>query len=363
MFFKLLSHSRAASWLMILGFAFSLTSVLEGIGMLGSILYDSRAAAEYAFTSQLQITLTGSPGTVWDIETLLEGTQALAAAEGVEMYLDTVPEASVHSWTVLLGDSRESLKQPLKWGRLPQTDGYETGSYEAAIPDTFEQYAEERNGDLFLKVQGNEYRVTGVFDTSQSSDAGIFLMGYRSLPEAVFQKLIGGESFTFMLKSDFVNVYDQLEIISRNADAAGAPVLISAREPDMETPILLTMENTGLSLAFSIYLFSVANCLVVANYWILTKRKDMAVRKAFGWSNKNLMAYITKEMGVILAVSLLFCALALTALAALSPEQFAFTVTPLFLLSTAGLLLFTLCIAVSVPFYRILKIRPAEVIE
>ena len=74
------------------------------------------------------------------------------------------------------------------------------------------------------------------------------------------------------------------------------------------------------------------------------------------------MTYITAEMGGILVVSLLLSALALGLLAVWSPEQFAFTITPLFLLGTIGLLLITLCIAVAIPFYRILKIKPAEVI-
>ena len=58
-------------------------------------------------------------------------------------------------------------------------------------------------------------------------------------------------------------------------------ILTSLAEADQEIPIFNTMQNTGISLALSIYLFSIANCLVVTNYWIITKRRDMAIRKAF----------------------------------------------------------------------------------
>ena len=354
---KILSKCRVTTWLMIIGFTISLTSVLEGIGIINSVLYASRAATNYAFTSQLQVTLTGSIDGGWDMETLLSGTQGVTTSEGIMMYLDSVPDVAGCSWTVLLSNNGEHLKQPLKWGQLPGLD-----SYEIAIPDTFEEYAEKKNNELFLKVQGIDYRVVGVFDTAQSAEAGLFLIGYRSLPEAIYTELFEEETFSFTIKSDLVNTYEQIEIIKQNIEVNDIPALISAREVDIETPILLTMENTGLSLSFSIYLFSIANCLVVTNYWIITKRQDMAIRKAFGWSNKNLMTYITAEMGGILVVSLLLSALALGLLAVWSPEQFAFTITPLFLLGTIGLLLITLCIAVAIPFYRILKIKPAEVI-
>ena len=69
-------------------------------------------------------------------------------------------------------------------------------------------------------------------------------------------------------------------------------ILTSLAEADQEIPIFNTMQNTGISLALSIYLFSIVNCLVVTNYWIITKRRDMAIRKAFGWSNYNLICAV-----------------------------------------------------------------------
>ncbi len=83
-------------------------------------------------------------------------------------------------------------------------------------------------------------------------------------------------------------------------------VLTSLRETDSDAPILITMQGTGLSLAFSIYLFSIANCLVVTNYWIITRRRDMAIRKAFGWSNRSLICSVISEMAVILLILLNF---------------------------------------------------------
>ena len=56
-------------------------------------------------------------------------------------------------------------------------------------------------------------------------------------------------------------------------------ILTSLAEADQEAPIFNTMQNTGISLALSIYLFSIANCLVVTNYWIITKRRDMQFAK------------------------------------------------------------------------------------
>ncbi len=139
-------------------------------------------------------------------------------------------------------------------------------------------------------------------------------------------------------------------------------ILLSLSESVSDTPILLTMQNTGLSLALSIYLFSIANCLVVTNYWIITRRRDMAICKAFGWSNYHLICSIVAEMAVILFVSLCIGAVLIAVFSSLTSGVISVDITPFFLCGTIALLLFTLVLSVIIPVIRILKIRPAEVI-
>lgn len=140
-------------------------------------------------------------------------------------------------------------------------------------------------------------------------------------------------------------------------------LISSLSEMDSETPIYLTMQNTGLSLALAIYIFSVANCLVVTNYWIITKRRDMAIQKSFGWSNRQLIYLIIFEMAGTLAISLIISAGLLVVLGNWNTAMFSIELTPFFMIGTCILLLFTLFISVLIPVIQILKIRPAEVIS
>lgn len=140
-------------------------------------------------------------------------------------------------------------------------------------------------------------------------------------------------------------------------------LISSLSETDSDTPIFLTMQNTGLSLALAIYVFSIANCLVVTNYWIITKRRDMAIRKAFGWSNCQLIRMIISEMAGTLSISLVISIGMLIALRYWNSNMFSIELTPFFVIGSCGLLLFTLSLSVLIPVIRILKIRPAEVIS
>ena len=131
---------------------------------------------------------------------------------------------------------------------------------------------------------------------------------------------------------------------------------------EMDLPILQTMQNTGFMLAASIYLFSILNSFVVTNYWMITKRRNFAIRKAFGWTNKQLVDLICKEMSVILLVSLCISSAILLIIAHMDNNMLSVRLTPAFILETGALMLFTLLFSMIVPIRRVFKIEPAEVI-
>lgn len=128
-------------------------------------------------------------------------------------------------------------------------------------------------------------------------------------------------------------------------------------------PIFQTMQNTGLTLALSVYLFSVINSFVVSNYWIITKQRDFAIRKAFGWTNKQLIGLICKEMASILMVSLFISGILLCLVAQTGSKMLSVKLTPFFILVTLLLLIITLALSVIVPARKIIRIEPAEVIS
>ena len=130
-----------------------------------------------------------------------------------------------------------------------------------------------------------------------------------------------------------------------------------------DTPLYSVMENSGMSLALELYVFSIANCFVVTNYWIITKQREMAIRKAFGWTNRQLILLIVTEMSKILTLGL-FVSLVMTGIVkAFGVKYFSIHLTPMFVAETALMFVITLIVASVIPSIRILKVRPAEVVS
>lgn len=134
-------------------------------------------------------------------------------------------------------------------------------------------------------------------------------------------------------------------------------------ESDGEAPIYITMQNTGLSLAGAIYVFSVANCIVVTNCWMIMRQSEMAIRKAFGWTNRNLVSMISREMAKLLTAGIGVSLILVCGLRSLDTDLLCIDFTPFFILGTMGMLLLTLAFSLVIPLARILKIHPAEVIS
>ncbi len=139
--------------------------------------------------------------------------------------------------------------------------------------------------------------------------------------------------------------------------------LIAMEKSGQTEPVYDTMRQTGMSLAISIYGFSVVNCIVVTNYRMITRRKNMAIKKAFGWSARRLLGEISAEMGVLIMIGLFISVCVLTMLVRWRGDLFSINLTPFFLTGTVALLLLTLMISTIVPFVKIIQIRPAEVIS
>ena len=139
-------------------------------------------------------------------------------------------------------------------------------------------------------------------------------------------------------------------------------ILSVMNETGSDLPIVQTMQNTGLNLSISIYCFSILNSFVVTNYWMITKRRNFAIQKAFGWTNKQLIGQICQNMSAILLISLVISSSLLFLTTYIENDLMTVKLSHAFVVETVLLILVTLVFSMIVPIKRIITIEPAEVI-
>lgn len=139
-------------------------------------------------------------------------------------------------------------------------------------------------------------------------------------------------------------------------------ILSAMNEAGSDLPIVQTMQNTGLTLSISIYCFSILNSFVVTNYWMITKRRNFAIQKAFGWTDQQLICQICQNMSMILSISLVISSGLLFLTTYIESDVMTIKLSPAFVVETILLILVTLAFSMIIPIKRIITIEPAEVI-
>lgn len=131
---------------------------------------------------------------------------------------------------------------------------------------------------------------------------------------------------------------------------------------ELDIPLLQTMQDTGFTFMVYLYFFSIINCMVVANFWIINKMRDLAIRKAFGWGVSGLIGFIAGELLKILFCSMIISVFIIVLLRISMPEYFTFPVTISILAGAVIILFLTLGLSLVVPVIRIIQIKPREVV-
>ncbi len=70
-----------------------------------------------------------------------------------------------------------------------------------------------------------------------------------------------------------------------------------------------TMNRTA-SIISTLYIFSVIHCIIISGYWINMRNKEIAIRKAFGWSNRMIILLIMRELFQLAVCSFIIFSLA-----------------------------------------------------
>lgn len=157
--------------------------------------------------------------------------------------------------------------------------------------------------------------------------------------------------FTLSMSAILVGISSMLQIIQY------------VKQFDDGIPIARTIQNSGISVMILIYLFSIVNCLAVVNYKMIAEKRTFAIKKAFGATTGLILKEIAVQMSVNLLISLLLGGMVILSLTKSYPKYFSVNISPVLIACTLAMLFLTLVIAMVIPFIRVTKIYPAEVVK
>lgn len=348
---KVFKRYTVVSVLIVLCFFSAFISLCNGLLSVAQADKLIRRENQYACASEIQATIHVAEDMTPD--TLLRLMDHIRTCnvylENMEIYFDEID--SVYRPNVVLCQN-EKLSLPTDRPDLEIPEG----SVIAPSSTT--------GGRGQLSIHGQEFSVYDTMDDdAYPFVSGLFVLNANDYFKAFPEALHGLYEITLRITSNEDDAYAAFAQIRTNLQEEVPKAAIHATETaesDNIFQILLSEENL---FSADLFLFALINTLIISYYWITVRRREIAIRKAFGADNRSVIRLVSGELLQLIGLAAL-AAIVVQGLIWLTRGN-SLDVREALLIA-GGLLLsiaIAVMIAMAVPIHFILRIQPSEGVE
>ncbi|MBQ4282837.1 MAG: ABC transporter permease [Lachnospira sp.] len=275
-----------------------------------------------------------------------------------------VAEAGVNTRTEVLLAINEELPYKMLDGYIPGTKNTDKGKKLVALGRDKYQYAYEENGKHWITIGGEVYEVCGIIG-SEVSDYWDYkiVMSIECMGKETLKTIISNRSYTLELSSNenalqeaYKSVYSNIMSLDPTAVVSGK-IVNSMGASTMES----TLARENIRVNVIVYIFCILNCMVMSKFWIIQRRKELAIRKTFGMSNFRIIMEIVQNIVSLIVIALLIF-VGIYVVIRLAGGQFAtmlsFNITMCLVVVVA--IIITTAVTMIYPIYRIIQFNPVE---
>lgn len=289
--------------------------------------------------------------------------------ENVDITLTEMPVFINEAGVCCTGDvviSGDELVYSLVVGRYPSKEELESGERVVVLGQALKRYTKSYDGDDYITICGDDYRVTGYLGCSNSVVLDHFVINYADcLGEGLYDDINDYASAigdNIMFQSNSVSSEQIRDMLAPYTESEKYYLTERELNPKFFAENAVTEENK--QHAILTYVFSIVIIILVIEYWLICRRREYAIRKAFGYSSDRLVLRIIIELCIYVVVAILISELLLVVFKVFDERAVIFSVKDfsdrlLNLLRYSGL---TICILVVRPIYKIYRDNPAKML-
>lgn len=157
---------------------------------------------------------------------------------------------------------------------------------------------------------GTEFNVVGTFNGYLNRSMVInnnildkyFLGNTEISKRPIFFKIIKEDGA--LSDKDRNLIYKKLSDIE---NSNGVNEITTGAIKDSDDFVAMHEKKSDIKLNGILILIAICNVIVVSTFWIMDRKKEIAIRKAFGADKKHIVSLIYKELGALMSVTLIIC--------------------------------------------------------
>ncbi len=315
--------------LFVLGLGLSFFIVINGIQLINAWFTElARGQDTYSYGAMLKIQRDFSE--VEDVEDRQEDNRIQYEKARQCLELLTTQEETVYISGIYLPVGKGSVEQSVnvicsgdgQWyrrlqsGSYPTSDKWKESERMAVINEAAKIYTEVVEGQEVIKIDGEDYQVIGVLESSQISDAEAEIcIFYKPEPNDTVQShLAHAFSHGFERYIGIGSMQGDVTETARDLSAelekvTGYPVsIVEDQGTDNTKQVIVFYARIKGWILGILFFVSLLNCWKITQLWITKKRKDLLIYKTFGFSGGQIFGRVMVELLQMVTLTLLLAA-------------------------------------------------------
>ena len=216
-------------------------------------------------------------------------------------------------------------------------------------------------GNKVLNCKGKSFALYDIMDAEQYDFIrSLFIINASDYFEIFPDELAENNEVTLKVSSNKYNVYDTYAKIKSNTTTYIPDAIIRSTELESKEDVFQNTLSQETLVSTGLYLFAILNSTLISYYWIVVRKREIAIRKAFGATNFSVASLMIRELMILIGFSAILASAVQILIWAsqgniLSAHNYLHVAIMLL-----GAIILAVMIAVIVPIKYILSIQPSE---
>lgn len=261
--------------------------------------------------------------------------------------------------------SNEELPYKMVSGRLPGSEPGDSGKRLIAVGRYKYKDAYEMDGKKYVTLENEEYEICGVIGSSTSDYYDYkMVLNIDCLGTNVMNEICRKDSYTIELSSNTRSLDNSYSAVFGNIRSVDAKSQINAKKLNSkgESDVVKALQGENMKINVMVYVFCIFNCLLMSQFWLIQRSREIAVKKIYGMSDSRIIGAMACNILALSVTALIIFAVSAVIINVVTAGAGIITVNLTTLLTTIAAIAVTIILSMAYPVIKILHYDSVEVL-
>ena len=259
--------------------------------------------------------------------------------------------------------SNEELPYKMVSGRLPGSEPGDSGKRLIAVGRY--KYKDAMDGKKYVTLENEEYEICGVIGSSTSDYYDYkMVLSIDCLGTNVLKEICRKDSYTIELSSNITSLDNSYSAVFGNIRSVDAKSQINAKKLNSkgESDVVKALQGENMKINVMVYVFCIFNCLLMSQFWLIQRSREIAVKKIYGMSDSRIIGAMACNILALSVTALIIFAVSAVIINVVTSGVGIITVNLTTLLTTIAAIAVTIILSMAYPVIKILHYDSVEVL-